>query len=494
MTAPIWMTWVDDLKRALALRDRAGANDAVLQLLDSRAPLGSQWRHISELMRVSGELTLAHRAMDAFVFAAGQTPQARYSKAVLLTQTGQMREAYDFVAKLPLDVPDRAGHAYVMGNIAMTLGRVDEARAELLAAVQHRPGWGPAWLTLATAVDLASDPLGDLMLADSAAAERQGPGDLARFCYALGKLYVDRRDHNAAFAAFSRGAQLLRGEIPYSREGNAANAMAARSGFPAGFIERLNEKKQRDTQRPIFVTGLPRSGTTLVEHILASHSQVSNGAELNIIQHVAVLVGGVSGDALGRYLANGGSPDAMAALYLHLLGERFGTEGRVVDKTIDASRFLGLIAAALPDAPLIWMRRDPLDNAWSCFRTFFIHGVAWSYDLADIAHHFQREDALLAFWKARLGTRLLVVPYAELVESPEWWTRKLLAHCGLAEESGVHKPHLTERVVMTASAIQVRKPINRDGLNVAAPYRSHLRAFMEAYGDQGETQPKHVQQ
>jgi hypothetical protein len=107
--------------------------------------------------------------------------------------------------------------------------------------------------------------------------------------------------------------------------------------------------------------------------------------------------------------------------------------------------------------------------------------VAWSYDLADIAHHFRLEDALLSFWKDRLGDRLLVVPYAELVDAPQVWTRRLLAHCGLPEESGVHQHHTTDRVVMTASAVQVRQPINRAGLNVAAPFRAHLQPFVDAY-------------
>ena len=225
-----------------------------------------------------------------------------------MTQSGRMREAHDCIARLPPDVPDRAGHAYVLGNTAMTMGRIDEARTQLEAAVKYRPGWGPAWLTLATAVNLAKDPLGERLLADGAAAERQGPGDFARYCYALGKLHVDRGDPEAAFNAFARGARLLRGETPYSRDANAANSRSAMSGFAEGFIERLNAQKLRDTSRPIFVTGLPRSGTTLVEHILASHSQVSDGAELNIIQHVAVQVGGVSGEALSTYVASGGLP------------------------------------------------------------------------------------------------------------------------------------------------------------------------------------------
>jgi tetratricopeptide (TPR) repeat protein len=481
MVLPSWMPELQRLKQALAGRDRAAANTAVVQLLDQQAPLAVQWRGISELMRVSGELGLAHRAMDAFVAAAGHSPQALYAKVVLLTQSGRMDEAHDLLARLPIDVPELAGRAYVLGNTAMTLGRLAEAREHLEAAVTHRPGWGPAWLTLASTTVLANEPLGERLLADADAAERQGPGDLARYAYAVGKLHTDRGAPDAAFAAYARGARLLRGETPYSRQGNSANAQAAMSGFPAGWLERQAQARQRDTRRPIFVTGLPRSGTTLVEQILASHSAVADGAEANIVQHLAVQAGGNSGAALDAYFARGGSADDLAALYLRLLAERFGPEGRIVDKTIDASRFLGLIATALPDAPLIWMRRDPLDSAWSCLRTFFIHGVAWSYDLADIAHHFQLEDNLLAFWRSRLGERLLVVPYAELVDAPALWTRRILAHCGLAEEEQVHRPHTTERVVMTASALQVRRPINRDGLGVAAPFRAHLQPFVDAY-------------
>jgi tetratricopeptide (TPR) repeat protein len=176
------------LKSALAAHDRAGANDIIDQLLRRRAPLGQQWRKLTELMRVSGELTLANRTMDAFVAAAGGSPAALYAKVVLLTQSGQLREAHDLLRTLPDDVPERAGHAYVLGNTAMTLGRVEEARGYLETALDHRPGWGPAWLTLATAVNLATDPIGERLLAEAATAERQPAGHLARYCYALGKL------------------------------------------------------------------------------------------------------------------------------------------------------------------------------------------------------------------------------------------------------------------------------------------------------------------
>ena len=148
------------LKAALACRDRAETNRIVTMLLDGQAPLGEQWRMISQLMQVSGEWTLAHRAIDAFVAGAANKPQALYSKVVLLTQSQRLEQAHDLLTTLPEDVPDRAGRAYVLGNTVMTLGRIDEARAHLLTALKHRPGWGPAWLSLATSVNLANDPIG----------------------------------------------------------------------------------------------------------------------------------------------------------------------------------------------------------------------------------------------------------------------------------------------------------------------------------------------
>ena len=479
--APTWKTFLDALRDALAAKDRAATNAAVTSLLAARAPIGAEWRKIAELMQVSGELSLAIKAVDRFVAESGSTPRAQVEKVAVLSQAGRLREAHDLMQTLPDTEPDRAGRAFLLGNTAMTLGRVDEAREQLELATKLQPGWGPAWLTLASTGNLARDPLGDRLLADAAAAETQSPGDLARYCYALGKLHVDRGDPDAAFGAFARGAGILRRLTPYSREGNARIAQAAMAGFEGDFFKRMAERQSLRSNRPIFVTGLPRSGTTLVEQILASHSTVSDGGELDCAHQVAVTVGGITGRAIETHLGSGGSLEAMAGLYLHLLDERFGPEGRIVDKTVDASRRLGLIAAMLPDAPLIWMRREPLDAAWSCFRTFFIHGVGWSYDLRDIAHHFKLEDQLVAYWQEQLGDRLLVVSYPGLVEEPEAWTRRILTHCGLGEEAAVHASHKTERTVRTASALQVRRPINRDGLNVAEPFRKHLQPFVDAY-------------
>ena len=253
-------------------------------------------------------------------------------------------------------------------------------------------------------------------------------------------------------------------------------------GYDAEAIAGVAGQQREPTARTIFVSGLPRSGTTLVEQILTSHSAVSDGGEINRLPLLAREIGGAAFPALAGHVARHGAAGA-ARLWAHWMQERFPAAGRIVDKSMETSRFLGLAAAVLPEAPIVWLRRDPLDCAWSCFRTHFLAGVPWSHDLADIAFRFRLEEQLMARWEAILGDRLLVVPYEALVADPGSWIRRILGHCGLAEEPQVFAPHANPRPVATSSVMQVRRPINRAGVGSAEPYRRFLAPFLEAYGE-----------
>jgi len=164
------------------------------------------------------------------------------------------------------------------------------------------------------------------------------------------------------------------------------------------------------------------------------------------------------------------------------LDERFGKAGRVVDKTLNHSRFLGLIAQVLPNARFIWLRRHPAGIAWSCFRTRFAKGVDWTRSLTDIARHFKGEDRLHAHWSAVLGDRLLTVPYEDLVSDPDTWMRRIIEHAGLDWEDGVRDFHKTDRAVTTASFAQVRKPMYSSSKEAWRRYETHLKPFFDEYG------------
>ena len=246
-------------------------------------------------------------------------------------------------------------------------------------------------------------------------------------------------------------------------------------------VDRFGEQVKVGDARPIFVTGLPRSGTTLVEQILASNSEVAGGEELSLFRLIGQDIGGLSHGDLQRLIAGGGDPQDLRDLYHHLLAERFPQTGRVVDKTLAASRNLGILASLFPDAPIIWLRRDPLDCAWSAFRTYFVRSVDWSWSLESIADYFRNEDRLFDHWTRELGERILVVPFADLVANPRHWTELITRHAGLVMEDSQLTPHLSDRAVITASATQVREAVHTRGVGSAEPYRAYLAPFLERY-------------
>ncbi|HTN14632.1 MAG TPA: sulfotransferase [Sphingomonadaceae bacterium] len=469
------------LKAAVDEGDRPRTNDLIRELLRLRAPIGPQWHQIARIAADNGEVTLARRALDMFTQGEGCNPTALYQKAGLLADIGIWQDAHDLMSTLPDAVPDRVSNAYSRGTCALYVGETEQARQLLELATGLRPGSGTAWHSLAMLIDFASEPeLAERVLAAGRAVEDGTPVDKAVYSYAVGKVHADRGEPVRAFSAFADGARRMAAITPYHRERDRIGAEEAVRGYTAGRIATLAGMQREATGRTIFVTGLPRSGTTLIEQILTSHSAVSDGGEINRLALFVNDIAGVSCDALARHVATEGAPE-LARLWHHWLDERFPGSGRVVDKTNNSSRFLGLAAALLPEAPLIWLRRDPLDCAWSCFRTCFMNKIPWSYDLEDIAFHFRLEDALMARWQDTLGERLLVVPYEALVSQPGQWIRQILAHCGLTEEPQVFAPHENRRTVTTSSVMQVRQPINRAGIGAAEPYRQFLAPFMEAY-------------
>lgn len=473
---------VGQLQTALQRHDRPRTNEAVRKLVTLRAPLGNQWQQLAQIAMDHGELSLARQAIDLYVESAGGSAMARYQKAGLLANAGMWRDAHELMSALPPSFPDPVSNAYSRGTSALYLGETGEARELLEQATSLRPQSGSAWLSLATLVDFAREPeLADRVIAAGREVDKATASDRGIYLYALGKVHADQGDHTRAFAAFADGARQMKALVTYSRDRDDIGASEAVNGYTPEAIASIGRLQEEPTDRTIFVTGLPRSGTTLVEQILTSHSTVSDGGEINRLGLLVKDVAGVSFEALSRHVEAQGI-GAITRLWHHWLDERFPGSQRVVDKTNNTSRMLGFAATLLPDAPLIWMKRDPLDCAWSCFRTCFMNAMPWSYDLKDIAFHIQLEDALLAQWKAILGDRLLVVPYEGLASEAEQWISRILTHCNLAEEPQVFTPHNSRRAVTTSSVMQVRNPINRKAIGAAEPYREFLGPFIDAYG------------
>lgn len=469
-----------DLKAALAQRNRAAINQAIRTLLDQNYDLGIQWKALAMAAKQNGEVTLALQAMDRYAAGRSDDPSINFELAALRAQLGLLSEAAEYLAKVPDTLPTPASNAYTRGTIASNLGDWLIARDQLRRSTRLDPYSGQAWLALSMLPDLEeadrqkirlARPDSDVWLAHEHSA----------LLYAQARVAAEENKYPAAFTAFSAGARLMAANRPYDHAKDQSDSEQAISGWArADFKECANSSGKPGRNRPIFVTGLPRSGTTLVEQILNSNRAVSGGDELGFFRLLHQDIGGRSFEAYQSYLSNGGTAQKLQQLYHHLLDQRFPGQLLVVDKSLNLSRSMGLLAHLFPEAPIIWMRRDPMDCAWSCFQTWFLRGHNWSWSLDTIAAHFAIEDRLLAFWQAHIGSRLLVCDYSELVRTPQEVIPKLADHCKIPFNEQMLRPHELDRIVTTASVAQVRKPINQSGLGTAAPYLEWLTSFTQS--------------
>jgi tetratricopeptide (TPR) repeat protein len=469
-----------DFSAALRARDRGIINQVAARMLKQRTRLGSEWFSVANVMLHNGEIGLAVSAGERGVEECGGSVKARFQLAHLLSDAGRQEEAIALLASMASGEINPVQRDHLFGTCALEMADFDTARDAFNRVVTAAPAVGPSWLSLA-----ALPPTDDAALLDrlsnAGAAVAKAPGDyLAQWHYAKGTVLdrIGRTDE--AFASFTAGADLVRIERNYDRDGDGEVAESLIADFTQQSIVRLGEQMSVDTSAPILVIGLPRSGTTLVEQILTSHSMVAGGDELPFGAILAREIGGNALAPLESFVRKHGS-DQLARLYLHLGEEYFGKGRRFVDKNLGNSRDLGVLASILPKAPVIWLRRDPLDCAWSCFRTYFSAGLEWSFSLADIGAHFWIEDRLFAHWRQMLGERLLEVSYERLVNDPPTETDRILRHVGLEREAGMEEAHAARRSVTTASLAQVRQPVYRSAVGAANLYRDHLQPFIDAY-------------
>ena len=473
--------------RRFEARDRARAADIVVKLASEDAPLGDQWSQIAQLAAALGEVSAASAAMRRYVAAQPYDIDRRLAYGAMLAELGRVAGAVKATeAFLPSAPRADARLHHLLGTCYAQLGEATKAEEQLrrAIAISSLPDLtAMAWLTLADLKTFAEGGA-DLAAMEALAAEwgEQTPSALL---YALGKAYADLGQADRAFETYDRGARAVRMRQAYDG-GRASRQFVdqAISGFTAQGLAQLPPSAV-DSNRPIFVLGMPRSGTTLVEQILTSHADVIGGAELNLFRVAAMDLGGFAPADVTRMAFRPDAADIWTRIgeaYLHLLDERFGPTGRVVDKTLNHTRFVGLIRHVLPGARFVWLRRSPGDVAWSCFRSHFARGLEWTWSLADIGRHMADEDRLHAHWTALFPEAILTVPYEELVADPATWIRRILDHCGLSPTDSLLDFHLTQRAVTTSSVSQVRQPINTRAVGQWKRYEKNLAPFFEAYG------------
>ena len=369
-----------------------------------------------------------------------------------------------------------------------TLGQRAPAVAEYHAAASAREGFGDAWWSLANlkTYRFADAELEQMRAAEAAAAT--GPIDRYHHCFALGKALEDRGQYATSFDYYARGNALKRGASRYRPEVIEQNTRLQVEVCTRELFAR-REGTGTPGNDPILIVGLPRSGSTLIEQILASHSKVEGTHELADIPRMVV-------ELQGRdwQLENPRYPAALAQMSaddFRRLGEKYLKDTRsyrsgkphFIDKMPNNFRHVGLIHLMLPNARIIDARREPLACCFGNFKQLFAHGQEFAYSLEDLARYYRTYLELMRHWDVVLPGRVLRVHYEDVVADLEGNVRRILDHCGLEFEPACVDFHRTERSVRTASSEQVRQPIYREALDQWRHYEPWLGALREALGD-----------
>ena len=418
--------------------------------------------HLATLFSLASALQNQGRLEDAIVLY-GRALHLRPADPIILNNLGnaylllgraeQAVECYGLALRA---APGLADAHYNLGNALMELGRVDHAFAAYERALEAAPRRGAFYRMLAETGRLTPDHPHVVRLQKLALTMTDLPdSEQMEIHFALATSLGQNQD---SFGHMLAANALARQRVAYDEAEVLAQFDRIKAVFQADFMASVSGTVAPNPM-PIFVVGMPRSGTTLVEQILSSHSQVFGAGELPDFPQV---LDGLEplGFPDGILLWREEQLDLLAGTYLNRL-QAFAPKARaVVDKLPDNFLRIGLIHMALPGAKIIHVRRDPVDTCLSCFAKLFRGPVPYAYDLAELGRYYRAYEGLMDHWRQVLPPGVLFeIRYEDIVHDATVQIRRLLAHCGLDWEEACLAFHQTKRVVQTASAAQVRQPL-----------------------------------
>jgi tetratricopeptide (TPR) repeat protein len=477
--------------------DRRGAAALLREDIAKGPQLGKGWYTAAMLATKLGETDMALEAARRFANTAPDDLQYVLFYALTLSHSHQFEAALAQLNGLPKPLQDHPTTLYFRALTATQLGALELAQSLLHQAIDTQPH--PAfWLALATAKTFGVDDpdIGRMELAQST-FQSASPEERAQLSYALGKAYEDIKDFPNAAKAFTMASGLMQGvtKAENTTDWDGLSLKTTKDFTLKSMAELI--PSGAEASRMVFVTGFPRSGTTLVEQILTSHSAFCGGAELNTIS-IALMTTGQT-PTKGLPIVNGykSYADAIAYQnksqskdpwgdigrdYLEMVAQRLGPRGKAIDKTLNIGSSMGLLLHALPTAKFIWLQRRPEDCALSNYKMYMENKtLPWSYSFEDIAAFFKAEDRLFAHWTKLFPDRILIQSYEALVSDPKTQIKRLFDYIGLETEPQVFTPHLSKRAVTTASVAQVRAPISKQRIGAATAYGDLLETFKRAY-------------
>jgi len=470
------------------LRRNADAENLLARCLELAPGFSAARQNYALILHRQNKAEAALEQLEILLKREPRSPGLRNLKAAVLGTIGEYGPALELYAGVVAEYPGQPKIWLSYGHALKTAGRQQDSIAAYRKSIELAPGLGEAWWSLAnlktfrfTSADL-----------EAMQAELDKPGltleDRFHFEFTLGKALEDAGEYAASFARYAEANRLRRSVVRYDADETTSNVRRTRALFTREFLA-ARAGGGCPAPDPVFIVGLPRAGSTLVEQILASHSAVEGTMELQDLVSLARELGGkVQRSDVSRY------PEILASLapdQLRELGERYLARTRIqrktgaplfIDKLPNNWAHTGLIHLILPNAKIIDARRHPLSCCFSGFKQHFARGQHFTYSLAEIGRYYRDYVELMAHFDSVLPGRVHRVIYEHMVADTEVEVRRLLAYCGLPFEAGCLAFHANERAVRTASSEQVRQPIYRDAVDQWRHYDAWLDPLREALG------------
>ena len=503
--------------RLLIVAGRLGDATEIAHALTTRHPADARtWRLLGSVHARTGRLQEAIQCIQRAIALLPADPGLHLQYGQYLLAMGNRREALEVAGKVAAMQPSGATWNDALGTLftyceeptralsfferAVTLaptnsqylnnlataqrmvGDLAAAEAALGRVIACQPSNAFAYYTRADLrTQTKEDNHVDEMILALNTHTRTG-SDEVMMCFAIAKELDDIAKYDLAFKYLKQGCDRQRRMFTYNVEDDVSTIDRIIQLHDRAAIE---SSSGLETTESIFVIGLPRSGTTLVEQILSSHSAVYGAGELQAFPAESIkAVERLAGSKVGKHrfveLALEVAPAELGREYLAATRPQTGRTPFFVDKQPLNYLYAGMIRRALPRSRIIALARDPMDSCFAMYRTLFTGAYPFSYDLLEIAAYYAAWNRLMRHWQSVLGEALLVVQYEDLVLDYEATTRRLLAHCGLQWETSCQTFQNQTRAVTTASAVQVRRPLYSSSVGKWRNYQAHLEPLFES--------------
>ena len=489
--------------------------ESLAMLLTEEFPLHPfGWKILGAVIRTTGRLENSLPPLQKSVELAPQDFEAQNNLGVTLKDLGKLDEAQAAYQKALSLAPDYAEAHNNLGNTLKLLGRLEAAEASYKQAISFKPDYAQAHSNLGIALQelgradeaevsyrraLLLNPKAtevhrhltslknfasrdkwfaqmQLLCADRSLAEE----NRCDICFALAKACDDLGDFASAFEYYAEGNALRKKQCGYDTKKDIALFKILKASHQEIAAKTLQLQDITCSLVPIFIIGMPRSGTTLVEQIISSHPLVAGAGELPFVSQFG------SPLAVGQTLADDAALKAFREQYLSALEQRSDGRALVSDKMPQNFQFLGLIAAALPEAKIIHVKRDPAAVCWANYTQYFAHdSVSYCYSLDDILHYHELYKDLMKYWHQELPNRIYDLNYEALTEDQQEETRKLIDYLGLDWDDACLSPQENNRSVATASNMQVRQKVYQGSSEKWKRYRPYLNGALDHFNPRG---------